>query len=227
MEHLLGRRDFLVRTGLVLGSAGLGGFTAGCDTGADSPKEISQPAVAAGSWTGVRAQFDLDPKLRHFSAFYLASHPRPIREVIDRHRQGLDMDPAGYLHENQIGLEGAVVQAAASYLSARPEDVALTDSTTMGLGLLYGGLAIRPGQEILTTEHDFYSTHESLRLRAQRDEVKLRRVRLYDEPAQASEDEIVSRLVSAVGSDTRVVALTWVHSGTGVKLPLGAIASAS
>lgn len=226
MEHLLGRRDFLVRTGLVLGSAGLGGITAGCDTGADSPKAISQPAVAAGSWTGVRAQFDLDPKLRHFSAFYLASHPRPIREVIDRHRQGLDMDPAGYLHENQFGLEGAVVQAAASYLSARPEDVALTDSTTMGLGLLYGGLAIRPGQEILTTEHDFYSTHESLRLRAQRDEVKLRRVRLYDEPAQASEDEIVSRLVSAVGSDSRVVALTWVHSGTGVKLPLGAIASA-
>jgi isopenicillin-N epimerase len=226
VEVLLGRRDFLVRTGLVLSAAGLGGITAGCDTGGGSEAASSQPSVAAGSWAGVRAQFVLDPKLRHFSAFYLASHPRPVREAIDRHRQGLDADPAGYLHENQIGLEGKVVQAAASYLGARPEDFALTDSTTMGLGLLYGGLEVGPGQEILTTEHDFYSTHESLRLRGERDGVKVRRVRLYDEPAQASEDEIVSRLAAAVRPETRVVAVTWVHSGTGVKLPVAAIASA-
>jgi isopenicillin-N epimerase len=226
VELLLGRRDFLVRTGLVLGAAGLGGIAVGCDTGGDSEGESSQPSVATGSWAGVRAQFDLDPKLRHFSAFYLASHPRPVREAIERHRRGLDADPAGYLHENQIGLEGKVVQAAASYLGARPEDFALTDSTTMGLGLLYGGLMVRPGQEILTTEHDFYSTHESLRLRGERDGVEVRRVRLYDEPEQASEDGIVSRLVAAVRPETRVVAVTWVHSGTGVKLPVAAIASA-
>ena len=226
VELLLGRRDFLVRTGLVLGAAGLGGITAGCDTGGGSEEASSQPSVATGSWAGVRAQFVLDPELRHFSAFYLASHPRPVREAIERHRQGLDADPAGYLHENQIGLEGKVVQAAASYLGARPEDFALTDSTTMGLGLLYGGLEVGPGQEVLTTEHDFYSTHESLRLRGERDGVKVRRVRLYDEPSQASEDEIVSRLAVAVRPETRIVAITWVHSGTGVKLPVAAIASA-
>jgi isopenicillin-N epimerase len=226
LDALLGRRDFLVRTGLVLGAAGLGGIAAGCDVGGDSDKQSFQPTVAVGSWAGVRAQFVLDPKLRHFSAFYLASHPRPVREAIDRHRTGLDADPAGYLHANQIGLEGKVVQAAASYLGARADDFALTDSTTMGLGLLYGGLMIGAGQEILTTEHDFYSTHESLRLRAERDGAKVRRVRLYDEPAQASEDEIVSRLVAGVRPLTRVVAVTWVHSGTGVKLPVAAIASA-
>jgi isopenicillin-N epimerase len=226
LDVLLGRRDFLVRTGLVIGAAGLGGIAAGCDTSGDSGAQNSQPTVAVGSWAGVQAPFVLDPKLRHFSAFYLASHPRPVREAIDRHRAGLDADPAGYLHANQMGLEGKVVQAAASYLGARAEDFALTDSTTMGLGLLYGGLAVGAGQEILTTEHDFYSTHESLRLRAQRDGAKVRRVRLYEEPAQASEDEIVSRLVDAVRPETRIVALTWVHSGTGVKLPMAAIASA-
>ena len=49
--------------------------------------------------------------------------------------------------------------------------IALTDSTTMGLGLLYTGLRLRAGDEVLTTEHDFYATHESLRLRAARDGV--------------------------------------------------------
>src|SRR5690606_41594887 len=79
-----------------------------------------------------------------------------------------------------------VRQAAAEYLGARPEEVALTDSTTMGLGLLYGGIRLRPGQEVLTTEHDFYSTHQALALRERRDGVAVRRVRLYDDPAAAT-----------------------------------------
>jgi isopenicillin-N epimerase len=222
---LLGRRDFLVRTGVVLGAAGLGGLATGCDSSGSSSGTVTQPA-AVGSWAGVRAQFELDRKLRHFSAFYLASHPRPVREAIERHHRGLDADPAGYVHENQLALEGKVVEAAASYLGASAEDFALTDSTTMGLGLLYGGLDVQPGQEILTTEHDFYSTHEALRLRAERDAVSVRHVRLYDDPEKATEEEIVSRLTEAVSSKTRVVAVTWVHSSNGVKLPIASIASA-
>ena len=35
----------------------------------------------------------------------------------------------------------------------------------MGLGLLYTGIRLAPGDEVLTTEHDFYATHESLALR--------------------------------------------------------------
>jgi selenocysteine lyase/cysteine desulfurase len=223
---VLARRDFLVRTGLVVGAASLGGLAAGCDSGDAADASSEQPAVAAGSWAGVRAQFQLDPDVRHFAAFLLASHPRPVREAIDRHRTGLDKNPSDYLHGNQLELEGKVVQAAASYLGASAEDFALTDSTTMGLGLLYGGIRVGPGQEILTTEHDFYSTYEALRLRAERDGFTVRRIRLYDAPEQATEDEIVSRLAKAVRPETRVVAITWVHSGTGVKLPVAGIAEA-
>lgn len=224
---LLGRRDFLVRTGMLLGAAGLGGGVTGCDRdGTGSEGDSAELAAATSSWAGVRAQFELDPKLRNFAAFLLSSHPRPVREAIDRHRRALDANPAEYLHEHQLELEGKVVGAAASYLGASSSDLALTDSTTMGLGLLYGGIRVREGQEILTTEHDFYSTHETLRLRALRSGATVRRVRLYDEGSAATEDEIVSRIVDAVRPNTRVVALTWVHSGTGVKLPIAAIAAA-
>jgi selenocysteine lyase/cysteine desulfurase len=96
----------------------------------------------------------------------------------------------------------------------------------MGLGLLYSGLRLRPGDEVLTTEHDYYSTHEALRLREARDGVKVRKIRLYDTPATATKDGIVDRLLAAVTAKTRVVAVTWVHSGTGVKLPVRAIADA-
>jgi selenocysteine lyase/cysteine desulfurase len=92
----------------------------------------------------------------------------------------------------------------------------------MGLGLLYTRLELREQDEVLTTEHDFYATHEALRLSGAR----VRRVSLYDDPRRASVDAIVSRLRRAVSERTRVVALTWVHSSTGVQLPMRAIAEA-
>jgi len=54
----------------------------------------------------------------------------------------------------------------------------------------------------------------------------VRRVRLYADPAGATVDEIVSNLDKAITPATKVVAMTWVHSGTGVKLPVRQIADA-
>jgi selenocysteine lyase/cysteine desulfurase len=49
---------------------------------------------------------------------------------------------------------------------------------------------------------------------------------LYDRPADANAQEIVSRISNAIDAKTRAVGITWVHSSTGVKLPLAAIAEA-
>ena len=213
----LDRKAFLARTGLALAGAGLG-----------EELRRAEPASAATppSWEAVRRQFRLAPGLIHLSSFLLASHPAPVRRAIDLHRRGLDRDPERYLHERGPDLEASVLRAAAAYLGANATDIALTDSTTMGLGLLYNGLDLRAGDEVLTSEHDFYATHEALRLGAARTGASVRRVALYDRPNRASADEIVSRLVAAVRPRTRVVALTWVHSSTGVKLPIRTIGAA-
>jgi isopenicillin-N epimerase len=211
----LDRRQFLVRTGAALAA---GVAFADLDEVAAAPE-----ADAALDWAGVRRQFRLAPGWTHLGGLLLASHPTPVRRAIERHRRGLDANPVHYLHERGPAREADVLRAAGAYLRARPTDIALTDSTTMGLGLLYNGLELRAGDEVLTTTHDFFATHEALRLKAARSGASVRRVTLYRSAARASADEIVSSLVGALGPRTRVIALTWVHSSTGVKLPLGRI----
>jgi isopenicillin-N epimerase len=210
------RRSFLIRTGLGLGAAAL------------AAKAAPSAALPRGSadWSRVRDQFPLSREHVHLASFFLASHPAPVREAIETHRRGLDENPFGYFVANVARLEGAVLAAAASHLGARPVDIALTDSTTTGLGLLYGNIRLAPGQEILTTTHDHYATDESLRMRAERTGATLRHVPLYASPETATPDAIVDALVRAVTPKTRVVAVTWVHSGTGVKLPVRRIADA-
>ncbi|WP_197683446.1 aminotransferase class V-fold PLP-dependent enzyme [Jiangella alkaliphila] len=116
--------------------------------------------------------------------------------------------------------------AAAVYLGVDPAELALTGSTTMGLALVYHGLALRPGDHVLTTTHDFYATHEALRLAAARSGAEVEQIPLYDDPATVSADDVTGRVAAALRPETRVVALTWVHSSTGVKLPVRGIADA-
>jgi selenocysteine lyase/cysteine desulfurase len=149
-----------------------------------------------------------------------------VREAIERHRRALDRDAALYLRESEVALEEAAREAVAGYLGAEPDQVALTDSTTMGIALVYARLRLAPGEEVVTSEHDFFATHESLRLRQELDGVTVRHIRLYGEPQAASVDEIVSRISRALTPATRCLALTWVHSSSGVKLPLRGIAAA-
>jgi isopenicillin-N epimerase len=219
--HGLDRRSFLVRTGAALAAAGaLGRF------GDLEELAVAAPSADTPSWAEVRRQFRHDPKLVQLGGLYLASHPAPVRAAIDRHRRGLDANPVGYLHAHGDDLEADVLRAAAAYLGARGADIALTDSTTMGLGLLYNGLELKAGDEVVTTTHDFYATHRALELKAARSGASVRRVRLYDRGRTASADAIVAALKGAVGPRTRAVAITWVHSSTGVKLPVRRIADA-
>jgi len=224
------RRAFLGRAGLAAGGVAVGGASLGVlaactDTDSTQNGGPSADTLDPQDWGSVRDQFALRRDLLQFAAFVLACPPRQVTDAIAGHRAGLDKDTNDYLNTREPALDSAVITAAANYLQTNPETIALTDSTTMGLGLVYNGIRLSTGQEVLTSEHDFYATHEALRMRADRDGVGVRRVKLYDYAPTASLDQIVTRLSEAITPATRAVALTWVHSGTGVKLPVAELAS--
>lgn len=217
------RRNFLRNTGLMLGSLPLMAHARAPEPATSTPEAVP---LDPEDWSSVRAQFALTDARIHMATFLLASHPRPVAEAIEAHRRAFDANPAEYWEEHFRTAEPAVRQAAGRYLGAEPDHIALTDSTTMGLGLVYGALKLAPDQEILTTTHDHYVTIKSLALRAERTGAKVREVALYDEGAQADVDEIIARMRRHINVRTRVLAVTWVHSSTGVKLPLAAMSKA-
>jgi selenocysteine lyase/cysteine desulfurase len=218
-------RRRLLAGGGVAGASALaaaGGYLAAREIAGDGDDDGQASAAPDGARGPL---FDLDPRYVNLTTFVLASHPRAVREAIERHRRKLDENTALYLREAEVALEDASRSALAGYLGVQPDEVALTDSTTMGVALVYARLRLGPGEEVVTSEHDFFATHESLRLRERLDGVTVRRVRLYDEPESASVDGIVSAVSRALGPRTRALALTWVHSSSGVKLPLREIAA--
>lgn len=191
-----------------------------------APGAAAPMTRAAPDWNRLRSQWDLDWGEVDLSAMLFASNPKPVRDAISRHRQALDRNPITYLERNNKSLQNASRRAAGAYFGVPMEQVALCESTTSGIGLVYAGLNLRYGQEALTSVHDYYVTHEALRLAARRTGAGIRKITLHDGAATASTPEIVRRVLAGITPATRVLALTWVHSSTGLKLPIRAIADA-
>jgi len=218
------RRTFLKQAGLLAASLPLGAHALAADAPDGAIAFSSNPAE---KWAQFRALFELDYRLAHFSNFLITSHPKPVRQAIEQFRAELDRNPAAAVDYESEAIwkhEDNARNWAANYLGVKPAQIALTGSTTEGLALIYAGIHIRPDQELLTTEHEHSAAYAAMRFRKARENTQMREIRLFgDDPQGISTEQILHTLKSNLRPNTRVLALTWVHSGSGVKLPIGEI----
>ena len=211
------RRTFLKQAGVFAASLPLGT--------ALLPQAIAAPA-SNDPWTGFKQLFNQDPDYLHFSNFLVATHPKPVREAIERYRAQIDRNPGLAMDwglQETWKREGQVREWAGRYLKATPAQIALTGSTSEGLAMIYGGIKVRPDQEILTTVHEHYATEFSLDFRVRKEQTQVRKISLFKNANQVSVDEVLGNIQRNIRPNTRVLGMTWVQSGSGVKLPIGEI----
>jgi isopenicillin-N epimerase len=190
-------------------------------------KKMSSAKSNEINWEELTRLFSYDRQYIHLGASqFVVSHPKPVHEAINKYREKLDRNPVLYTEEEENEKMQRVREAAAKYFSVQdPNDIAVTDSTTMGLGLTYTALNIQQGQEILTTEHDHYSQHESIRMATGRSGASWRKISLYENLSTVTKEEMVNAIAQGIKENTRLVGITWVHSSSGLKLPVPEIAA--
>ncbi|MFL5403706.1 MAG: aminotransferase class V-fold PLP-dependent enzyme [Gemmatimonadales bacterium] len=223
----LSRRRLLVGGTLTAAASALAPVTTFAD-------RLRAPALRFpdfGDWQSVREQFELDSGYVHLGLFYLASHPRPVRAAIEQFRRRLDQNPfltveRGMFEDHYPKFYDDVTQALGRYTGGDPLDFALTSNTTTGLSVVYHGLPLQPEHEILTTDQDHYVHHEAIRLACERAGATWRKIPIFSSYGAISADEIVDRIRKGIGPKTRVVGITWVHSSSGLRMPVRRIADA-
>jgi hypothetical protein len=82
------RRQFLTNAGVSLPASALAS-TRAISIGEDHQSDSN----TLDDWSVVRDQFNLSREYIHFATFALASHPRPVREAIQKYRRALDENP--------------------------------------------------------------------------------------------------------------------------------------
>ncbi len=110
----------------------------------------------------------------------------------------------------------------ATMLRASSDEIAITRNTSEGTNIIVKGVDLKPGDEVLITDHNHPSNNDSWKVRAQRDGFVVRSLPVRV-PA-ATRDEIISQFDHAFTARTKVVAITHVTSTTGILYPAREIA---
>src|SRR5882757_4137060 len=100
------RRSFLQSSGLIIGASVV----------AEACATPESSAATIGSWEGVRAQFPLAKDKIHMAQMFLASHPKPVADEIERHRKLFDASPVAYFEANFQTIDNKIAEAAAKYM---------------------------------------------------------------------------------------------------------------
>jgi isopenicillin-N epimerase len=154
--------------------------------------------------------FLLDPDLTFLNHGSYGACPAPVFESYQAWQRELERNPVQFLARRFEELLGEARTSLAAFVGARPDDLVFVPNATAGLNAVIRSLRLRPGDEVLTTRHEYGAVQRTWEFVGAN--------LVYAEP----ED-----LVRAIGSRTRVVSLSHITSPTALVLPVEEVCAAA
>jgi isopenicillin-N epimerase len=174
----------------------------------------------------MREEFNLDPGLIYLNSANQSLLPSAVRDAIARYTAQYERNPTaglnlawGQLWETQVKL--------AAFLGAEAVDLFLRTNVTAVLNTFLLGIPLPVGSEILVGELEYGAIVNVCRMRAARDGLRLRVLKMPASPVslrRLTPEALLDRILSQLGPDTRLVLLSHVVSAIGLVLPVAQIA---
>jgi isopenicillin-N epimerase len=168
-------------------------------------------------WRARRRRVLLERGAVQLNAGTLSPTPKPVFDAVVRLRRLQAEGPTDFLARRGPVLIQRSRAALAAFLRADPAELLLIPNVTFAINVVSASLPLRPGDEILTDDHEYGAMISCWRRRAARCGARLRRIRL---PFRAEDPgEIVDAFRRAIGPRTRILYFSHVTCTTGLVLP--------
>ncbi len=148
--------------------------------------------------------------------------PKAVLDAQSALRERLERDPVLFLARELEGLLDASRETLGSFIDAAPEGMAFVPNATTGVNTVLRSLDLKPGDEMLTTDHVYPSCRYTLqRIAADTGAVA---VEAAVRVPIGSPEEVTRSLLSRTSPRTRICLIDHVTSPTGIVFPVAAIA---
>lgn len=174
-------------------------------------------------WQAFRANYTLDKSFIHLALAIQVPHSKTLNKEIDKYRAMIDSNP-DLMRKERHFYTGETIAAAARYLQTSPELIALTESSTMALSLVLNGFIFNKGDEIVTTDSEHYSLEKLCEYNAKKNSLKVTQFELSNIIKNITKKQIITGIVDKITEKTRLIAISWVNSKYGLKIPVPEIA---
>ncbi len=162
--------------------------------------------------------FLLNPDIAFLNHGSFGATPRPVFESYQRWQRELEWQPVEFLGRRLTGLLHEARSALAAYVHTSADNLVYVPNATTGLNIVARSLHLSPGDEILTTDHEYGAMDRMWRFlcRASGAVYKVQPVPL---PVTTAAD-FVERVWSGVTPRTRVLFLSHMTSPTALIFPV-------
>jgi|SRR5579871_1106271 len=176
-----------------------------------------------GYWEMVKRQYPLEEGLLYLNA---ANVCPASRLVMDRHLEYLrdfHSNPSFQNRDKYVAMRETLREKLARMLRVSADEIAITRNTSEGSNIIVKGVDLKPGDEVLITDHNHPSNNDSWKVRAKRDGFVVKSLPVSI-PAPSVE-RLVADFEKAITPRTRVIAITHITSTTGIRYPAKEIAA--
>jgi isopenicillin-N epimerase len=166
----------------------------------------------------LKDEFLLDPNIVFLNHGSFGATPRVVFEVYQQWQRELERQPVEFLGRRFADLMREARRALAEYIHADPLDVVYTPNATTALNIVARSLPLQPGDEILTTNHEYGAMDRMWRFIARKTGA-VYRAQPIPVPVTTPHD-FVEQFWAGVTSRTRVVFLSHITSPTALIFPV-------
>ncbi len=160
----------------------------------------------------------LDPAIDYLNHGAFGACPRVVLEAQQELRSRFEREPTQFMVRGlEQGLD-ATRTALAPFVHASPEDLVFVANATTGVNTVVQSLSFAPGDEILTTDHEYGACRNAVEAVARRSGARVV-VAAVPFPLHDAQ-QVVDAVLAAAGPRTRLVLLDHVTSPTGLIFPL-------
>lgn len=176
------------------------------------------------AWETARELFSLDPAVTYLNHGSFGAVPIPVQRSQQRLRDEMDANPMAFFTRGIVERLAHTRRHVAAFLGADPEATALIPNATAGAWLALRAFDLRPGDEILLTDHGYGAVRFAVDRLCARSGARAVEVAI---PLRAGDDEVVELLAAAVRPGrTRFLVVDQVASATAKLFPVAAIVAA-
>ena len=166
----------------------------------------------------LRNEFLLDPRIAYLNHGSFGACPRAVFDAYQSYQRELEREPVDFLQRHFRAKMRGARTSLARFLGCGADDLAFVRNATYGMNLVARSLRIRPGDTILTTDHEYGAVDRMWRFFAEETGATLVQVPIPF--PSTSSGAILDAFRDRIDPSVRVIAIPHIAAFSSLLLPV-------